>query len=125
MSLMQDGLAWLADRLKESAGQSATYTRGEDTASVTVWLATPRPEQDGIDGVILERYDLMDVRMLAADLVIDGSETLPQRGDRISIARSTGTDVYEVMAHGNEPPYWWPDTDHVQVGVHCKQVTRG
>jgi hypothetical protein len=58
----------------------------------------------------------------AADLVLGGSPTLPERGDLIRETQGTKIFIYEVMAPGKEPPWRWSDVYRKLLRIHTKQV---
>ena len=114
-----DALASLA----AAAGRSVIYSRG---ASSVVLTAVPGDRQreiidaDGIPTTVATRdYDINP-----DDLILDGSETRPQRGDQIAESLEGTTITYEVLPDGLLPPYEWADTHgHQWLRAHTKRVS--
>jgi hypothetical protein len=63
-----------------------------------------------------------DFLIHAADLVLAGNPTLPERGDIIRETQGGKVFVYEVMAPGGEPPWRWSDVYRKVLRIHAKQV---
>jgi hypothetical protein len=120
--LLQTGSDWLADQLKAHASRPVVYHRG--TQQVTVQATVGRTLlklDDGYGGVRMEWTD-RDFLIHAADLVLGGSPTLPERGDLIRETQGAKTFIYEVMAPGKEPPWRWSDVFRKVLRIHTKQV---
>jgi hypothetical protein len=120
--LLQTGLDWLADQLKTYASRPVVYRREayEVTVQATVGRTLLKLD-DGYGGVRIEWTD-RDFLIHAADLVIDGSPTLPERGDVIRETQGSKTFIYEVMAPGKEPAWRWSDVFRKVLRIHTKQV---
>jgi hypothetical protein len=120
--LLQAGSDWLADQLKQHASRLVVYRRGaeETTAAATVGRTLLKLD-DGYGGVRMEWTD-RDFLIHAADLVLGGSPTLPERGDVIRETQGAKTFIYEVMAPGKEPPWRWSDVFRKVLRIHTKQV---
>jgi hypothetical protein len=71
---------------------------------------------------VLVRHESRDFLLLAADLVLDGTSTLPQRGDRIYESQGDQTYVYEVTAPAKEPCWRYSDPYRKTLRIHTKQV---
>jgi hypothetical protein len=120
--LLQAGSDWLAGQLKTHASRQVVYQRGVHSATVRAMIGrTLLKLDDGYGGVRMEWTD-RDFLIHAADLVLDGEPTLPQRGDLIRETQGTATFIYEVMAPGNEPPWRWSDVYRKVLRIHAKQV---
>lgn len=118
VDVFSSALALLGETLKANAGVSATYVRGAQSVPVTVWLGNTAFDQV-IDGAIAQRVESLDVLMVAADLILSGEVTLPERGDRILITRGTKTFEYEVMPIGPESQYR-ADPQAKNLRIHTK-----
>ena len=120
--LLQFGSDWLADQLKTHASRQVIYQRGAQQVTVQATVSrTLLKLNDGYGGVRMEWTD-RDFLIHAADLVLAGSPTLPERGDVIREMQGTTTFVYEVMAPGKEPPWRWSDVFRKVLRIHTKQV---
>ncbi len=120
--LLQFGSDWLAAKLKEHASRPVVYQRGADEVTVQATIGrTLLKLDDGYGGVRMEWTD-RDFLIHAADLVLAGNPTLPERGDLIRETQGGKVFVYEVMAPGKEPPWRWSDVFRKVLRVHAKQV---
>lgn len=120
--LLQIGLAWLSDQLKEHASREVIYVRGADQVSVQATLGrTLLKLDDGYGGVRMEWTD-RDFLIPAADLVLSGNPILPQRGDRIRETVGSQVFVFEVLAPGKEPPWRWSDPFRTTLRIHTKHI---
>jgi hypothetical protein len=120
--LLQTGSDWLADRLKEHASRQVIYRRGGQQVAVQATIGrTLLKLDDGYGGVRMEWTD-RDFLIHAADLVLGGTPTLPERGDLIRETQGTKTFIYEVMAPGKEAPWRWSDVYRKLLRIHTKQV---
>ena len=121
-NLLEVGSQWLAGKLKEFASKSVLYRRGSQEVPVSATVGrTLLKLQDGFGGVRMEWTD-RDFLIAAADLVLNGTRVLPERGDQIRETLGSRTFVYEVMAPGQEPPWRWSDEFRVLLRIHTKQV---
>ena len=122
LDLLHSGSDWLADQLKAYASRSVVYRRGAQQVAVQATIGrTLLKLDDGYGGVRMEWTD-RDFLIHAADLVLGGSVTLPQRGDQIREPQGDKTVVYEVMAPGKEPSWRWSDVFRKVLRIHAKQI---
>ncbi|MCL6507837.1 MAG: hypothetical protein K6T59_12500 [Bryobacteraceae bacterium] len=78
--LLQTGSDWLADQLKTHASRQVVYRRGAQQVAVQATVGrTLLKLDDGFGGVRMEWTD-RDFLIHAADLVLGGTATLPERG---------------------------------------------
>jgi hypothetical protein len=120
--LLQTGSDWLADQLKTHAARQVVYRRGLQQIVVQATVGrTLLKLDDGYGGVRMEWTD-RDFLIHAADLVLGGSPTLPERGDVIRETQGAKTFIYEVMAPGKEPAWRWSDVFRKVLRIHTKQV---
>lgn len=119
--LLSEGLAWLTEELLAHASRPVVYQRGTDTVTVNAVVGrTLLKLSDDYGGVTMQWTD-RDFLIAAEDLVL-GEKTLPQRGDQIRETREGKTLVYEVLAPGSEPEWRWSDPNHMLLRIHTKQV---
>lgn len=119
--ILERGSNWLEDQRVAHASRPVTYQRG--ASSVDVPASIGRTEFEIDNGVgILERSESRDFLVPAADLVLDGAQALPERGDRIRETIGTVTFLYEVMAPGKEPPWRYSDAYRRTLRIHTKLV---
>jgi hypothetical protein len=120
--LLERGAAWLADQLRTHVSTAVSYQRDDEQVAIQATVGrTLLKLDDGEGGVVLQWTD-RDFLISAADLVLGGFQTVPQRGDRIREARGAVTHVYEVMAPGDEPPWRYSDPYGKILRIHTKLV---
>lgn len=103
MTLLQDGVTWFADRAKENAGRTVTYTRGGGSSGIlTAWVKEDK--EDLINGMGFPiKTQIRSYKCLLADLPV----TDPRSGDLIK--ETINGTVYEFEVR---PPD--DDTDAVE-----------
>lgn len=120
--MLDDGLAWLAGKLKTHTSRPIVYRRGADEVTVEAIVGrTLLKLDDGYGGVRMEWTD-RDFLIAPEDLILDGQRTLPKRGDQIWETHDGKTLVYEVLAPGSEPEWRWSDPHCKLLRIHTKQV---
>ena len=119
--MLQHGSDWLEDQRVKHMTRSVLYGRGTSSVEVPATIGRTVFEVDDGYGV-LERTESRDYLILAGDLVVDGQQTLPERGDRIRETQDTQIFVYEVMAPGKEPAWRYSDPYRKTLRIHTKQV---
>ena len=119
--MLQQGSDWLEDQRVKHMTRSVLYGRGASSVEVPATIGRTVFEVDDGYGV-LERTESRDYLILAGDLVVDGQQTLPERGDRIRETQDTQIFVYEVMAPGKEPAWRYSDPYRKTLRIHTKQV---
>jgi len=109
---------WLNSQRKAHLATTVTYRRG----GLSVQLSATRGQTvfrlaDGYGATV--RTVQRDYLVAVADLILDGTITLPLRGDQII----DDTEVYEVMGPGsNEPDWRFTDPDRSALRIHVKHV---
>ncbi|MFO7958993.1 MAG: hypothetical protein R6X33_18055, partial [Candidatus Brocadiia bacterium] len=98
-----------------------TYRRGAAEATVPATVAATRFEVDDGTGMILEQ-ETRDYLIATADLVLEGRNVLPERGDEIVEQRGDALHVYEAMDLGPERHYRFCDPDRTTLRIHTKLV---
>ena len=119
--LLQEGLDWLEEQRREHLSRSVTYRRGSSTVDVLATAGATRFEVDDGYGLVIEQ-EMRDYLIATADLVLDGEQTLPERGDEILEERDGVTYVYEVMELGAEQHYRFCDPAGKTLRIHTKHV---
>ena len=115
MSLFSDALSFGENRRQESAGECVTYARGEDQIEVMAVRGNSQFEE--VPGDMEAR---VSIRMLpwlirAEELVIDGAEVEPQRGDQIVSGDGL---IYDVLP-GPEGNHWrWSNQYKTTYRIH-------
>ena len=119
--MLEQAAGWLDGMRAAHLSRPVQYCRGGDSVQVAASVGKTVFEIDDGYGAV-ERFESRDFLMLAADLVLGGTETLPHPGDRIKEMAGTKLVVYEVMAPGKEPCWRWSDPYRRTLRVHTKQV---
>ena len=96
------GIDWLEAKRTQYASRVVTSTCGAASVDVPATIGKTTFEVDDGYGVLV-RHESRDFLILATDLVLDGEQEKPQRGDRIREAQNQHIYVYEVSAPGKEP----------------------
>jgi hypothetical protein len=120
--LLEAGQQWLADQLQEHASQNVVYHRNAESVAVQATIGrTLLKLDDGYGGVRMQWTD-RDFLIHASDLVLNGTATTPERGDRITETVGVNTSVFEVMAYGGEPPWRHSDPFGKVLRIHTKFI---
>lgn len=120
--MMESGAAWLAAKLKTSAGHVVTVDYGESRVTAT-------PDGDDLTGwCSRQQYDVMDSEGFATSVMsYDWQfvlEDLPE--DLLKFANVTitnGSEKFEAMPIGKRPWNERLDTSGQVVTIHTKQVS--
>ena len=119
--LLETASNWLEEKRTQHLSRTVTYQRGADTVDVPVSIGRTTFEVDDGYGIV-QKWESRDFLILAADLVLAGLQTLPQRGDRIQETQAGTTYVYEVLAPGKEPAWRYSDPYRKTLRIHTKQI---
>ena len=119
--VLRDGQSWLAAKLKQFASREVIYRRDDQSTVVNATIGTTKGEQDAGDGLILQT-EIRDYLIDAADLSLDGTLTLPERGDLIIEVESGVRFTYEVLPIGNQKPWRYSDPFRLKLRIHTKLI---
>ncbi len=123
VDLLEKGSAWLEDQRHAHMSRPVVYQCGAESVELSATVGRTVFEQvDEAGGGVIHRIESRDFLVLRSDLVLAGVQTLPQAGDRIRDRDGGGTQVYEVMAPGNEPPFRYSDPYRKTLRIHTKHV---
>lgn len=120
-NMLQDGAAWLADRLIDHAGLAVTYHRGLNSVAVIATASMHRYEVVDTEGFGITSLS-RDYLVRAADLVISGTEIVPRSGDTIVETIRGVSQTFEVMAIGQLKEFEPVDTDGTMLKIHTKKI---
>ena len=120
-NMLERGAEWLASKLKTHASLTITYARGEDAVELRATPGHTEFEVTEPDGAVIQRQT-RDYLVLTEDLVIDGAEALPMKGDVVRETRGDITHVYEVSAPGSERCYRFSDPYRKMLRIHTQQT---
>ena len=115
-NLLQDNASWLAEQLQYNAATTVTYKRLLSSVSITATKARPIRSLD-TDQAHIEASE-QDWIVTAADLVLDSTTVLPQRGDLIQVSV---TEKYRVLGDSATPAYVPHDEYGVMLRIHSKR----
>lgn len=121
--MLQSGTAWLSSKSKAAAGVDVTYARtGEDPVELRAVLGNESAELvDGGEGPAIETASL-DLLIEAADLVIGGDQTTPERGDRITITLGGAETIFRPATSAGEPEWRYADEYRTRIRLHCVEA---
>lgn len=118
--ILADGAAWLAGHLKDSAGRTITYVRGNQAVEVTATLGNSAFESQNQSGVA-ERWESRDYLIPDADLPFGE----PLHGDKIVETINGVAVTYEVRTPRGVPLLHYADGFRLIVRVHTTQTESG
>ncbi|HBE68505.1 MAG TPA: hypothetical protein DDW52_10195 [Planctomycetaceae bacterium] len=116
MSLLQNAEAYLREVRRQHLAQLVTYQRGADSVDLLATQGSTDTENDS--GAVVVQSRSIDWILEAADLLLNETEVLPEKGDRIVV----GSRIYEVVDLGGEPCFRWHGRDSLSLRVHTKEV---
>ena len=119
--LLEQSSAWLDGQNVKHRSRLVTYQRVDDTVEVHATIGKTVFEVDDAFEVI-ERVESRDFLLPAAELVLDGKQVLPERGDRIRETQDDKVYVYEVLAPGRAPHWKFSDDYRRTLRIHTKHV---
>ena len=120
--LLEQGAAWLDEQRHQHLTRQVTYVRGAASVDVQATVGQTTFRLDGAYGSTV-RYVSRDFLIRTQDLVIDGEQTLPQRGDCIREEVSGIVYVHEVMGPPSDEPDWrYSDPQRKVLRIHTKQI---
>ena len=122
VDLLRLGQEWLANQLKTHASKTVVYVRGANQTNVTAIIGrTLLKLEDGYGGVHMQWTD-RDFLIPPDELVLAGTQVIPERGDTIREADNGKIYVYEVNVPGSEPTWRWSDPHRKLLRIHTKQI---
>jgi hypothetical protein len=122
--LLQQASGWLEEKRTAYASHVVTYVRGDKSVALSATVGKTTFEVDDGYGVLV-RHESRDFLILAADLVLNDTSVLPQRGDRIRETQGATTFIYEVTAPGKEPCWRYSDPYRKTLRIHTMQIESG
>lgn len=115
--LLENASAWLTEQRARFLSRQVVYGRGDDSVQIAATVGTTTFDVDDGYGVV-QTWQSRDYLVAAADLILGGAVTKPQRGDRIT----DNGKVYEVMTPGKEDVFKPSDQYGLTLRIHTKQV---
>jgi hypothetical protein len=125
---LRSALARLTARLADQAAQDVTYTRGAESIAVKATLGRKLLKLwDDVGNVHMEMTD-MDFLIPSAGFILEGGQSLPKRGDLVTLPINGQNQIFEVLPYGADPPWTWADPNgQTMMRIHTKltSVTSG
>ena len=119
--LLQQASDWLEAKRTQHAAQAVCYVRGSQSVELPATIGKTTFEVDDGYGVLV-RHESRDFLVLAADLVLNGTPSVPERGDRVRETQGQQVFVYEVTAPGKEPCWRYSDAYRKTLRIHTTEV---
>ena len=102
--LLDKGSAWLESQRTKHMTRDVTYARGIMTGALKATIGRTEYETD--DGqVVRTQFTDRDFLISVADLILNGSATLPEEGDQLHETQGTSILIFEVMGWRYSDPY--------------------
>jgi len=117
--VLQQASDWFENQRSRHAASPVEYVRGEESVELPATVGKTTFEVDDGCGVLI-RHESRDFLVLAAELILAGQTTTPQRGDRIRQTQEDRVFVHEVIAPGREPCWRWSDPYRQTLRIHTK-----
>jgi hypothetical protein len=115
--MLKNGMSWLESQRKKCLTSPVIYRRERTSVEVPATIGKTIFRIEDEYGRMV-RYESRDYLISSADLVINGTITLPRKGDEII---DEGF-VYEVMAPANEPEWRYSDAFRNTLRIHTKNT---
>jgi hypothetical protein len=99
-----------------------TYSRGASSVAIERAIWGSAKLQAERDGIVVVESDYRPCVFQLIDLILNGSATVPQRGDRITDDKER---LFEVLPVTGEQVYEFCDVGWTRVRVHTKRISIG
>ena len=120
--VLKTGVEWLTSQLKNNVGQSVTYRRGAYSVVVSATLGESSHDIVTPAGIVVEVHS-RDFLIDVADLVLNGVQATPERGDTIEHVDSQGLTVtHELMSLSNQPAWKYSDPYRLKYRIHTERI---
>ena len=119
--LLANAATWLAQQRTKHLSQPVVYHRETLSVTVSATIGKTEFEVDDEFGVV-QRIESRDFLILASDLILNGTVTIPERGDIIEEQAGAQTLQYEVTAPGKEPCWRYSDLYRLTPRIHTKAI---
>jgi len=120
--LLKTGSAWLEAQRHEHMSSTVTYRRGGDSVELSATVGRTRYESADDHGLIV-KSEARDYLLRASDLILGGSTTTPERGDRIEETIGASVYSYEPFPLGGEPLWRYSDPLNETIRIHTRHVS--
>jgi hypothetical protein len=116
-NLLDTASQWLSDQQDEHTSSDVVYSRGSLSSNLVAGRGRTTFDATDSSGMVInvQSHDFL----VSADLIVlDGVESLPEVGDKIT----AGSLMYEVMRFGTEQHYRQCDPFGHKLRIHTKFV---
>ena len=120
-SMMRAGAQLLSEQRNESMTESVVYKRGEFSVTLAATVGRVDGDAQDTESMIVDTEGV-DFIIRAADLILDGSTTLPEDGDTIEYDHGGGGVVYQVRRDELDQVYRNCDEYGLDIRVHTKRL---
>lgn len=117
MTIQTDAVIAAYKAVRSMSGVTATYARGANSVTLKVVQGQTQLSADYGDGVITITNS-HDFLILVEELIINGSNVLPLRGDTITV----GSTVYTVLTIAGDAQYRYTDQERKIIRVHTRNM---
>lgn len=119
--LLANAATWLAQQRTKHLTQPVVYRRDVLMVTLPATIGKTEFEIDDEFGVV-QRLESRDFLILTSDLILNGTVTLPERGDIIVEPAGSQTLQYEVTAPGKAPCWRYADLYRQTLRIHTKFI---
>ncbi len=123
VNMMKWAAQWVADQAKTHTSESVRYYRDAQFVDIDASIGQTDQDYQEVEGVVVT-VTRADWIFDTADLVLNGSATLPEVGDLIVHVIGTKTFTYKVLPMEGEEKHW-RYTEHLtksRIRAHTKLV---
>lgn len=120
-NLMRMGAEFLSEKRHDHTTESVTYKRGAFSVDLSATIGSTDSLDNQVEGVVVDT-DRVDFIIRVADLVIDGSNTLPRDGDEIVFTNGDETRTYQVKPDDQDECYRDCDEFGFDIRVHTTRL---
>lgn len=118
MGFFSNAQSWISPALETAAGETINYYRGTKRIAVTAVRGSSEFTEFETTGEIRAQSRTFDWLIATDQLVIDGFEVRPERGDQLELADGTR---YDVAAATGSSPWEWSDAYKTHFRVHTTE----
>jgi len=110
----------VARGLSSSMGRSLVYWSGQHSVDLTA-IAARGGNPKEVDGVIYSNIDERDFCVYRSELIINGRQHEPRKGDTFVEELGSDTIVWQVLPTESEPVFREGDSTRTMIRIHTKR----
>ena len=124
--LLKTGAEWLAGQLKNHASQTVTYQRCDNAIALELQASPVRRLLEVVTNTqAVDKIELWDFEITAADLVFGGVVVRPKEGDKITWVDGGVTCVHKALPAPDGAVWEFLDGRGVMLVIHTKRTDSG